>query len=265
MPDAIAARRRRTHGLPRCAARRRRRGPPGADLGGVTIRCEVAGDGPLTCVYRHGLGSSGAAFAEEDMARYAARFRTVAWDRRGLGRSGPADRYSLPPCAADLAAPLDRLEAERAVVFGVSRGGGFGAFACSGGDEHGGTGLRRWIQPVALPAARRTVSEEARSHRTPGRSAPRGPASLAGLAEVGVRAVKRRAARAQRSRPAGRAGRGRRLACPARRWRHRPRNRESGRRSGRDARGPAASWRRTHGSRPASTCCGPAAGTAIRR
>lgn len=96
---------------------------PDADLGGVTIHYEVAGDGPLTYVYCHGLGSSGAVFAEEDMAWYAARFRTVAWDQRGLGRSGHADRYSLPLYAADLAALLDRLEAERAVVFGVSWGG----------------------------------------------------------------------------------------------------------------------------------------------
>lgn len=96
---------------------------PDVDLDGVTIHYELAGDGPLTYVYCHGLGSNSAMFVEEDLDWYAQRFRTVAWDQRGLGQSGPAAKYTLPLYAADLAALLDHLEVERAVIFGVSWGG----------------------------------------------------------------------------------------------------------------------------------------------
>src|SRR5690606_19548814 len=51
------------------------------------------------------------------------RFRTIAWDNRGLGRSSGADRYSLPLYAYDLDRLLDRLGVERAVLHGVSWGG----------------------------------------------------------------------------------------------------------------------------------------------
>ena len=93
---------------------------PDVDLDGVSIHYELAGDGPLSFVYCHGLGSTGAIFEQEDMDWNAARFRTVSWDQRGLGRSGPAPRYSLPLYAADLARLLDHLEIARAVIFGVS-------------------------------------------------------------------------------------------------------------------------------------------------
>ena len=96
---------------------------PDADVGDVTIHYEQAGDGPLTYVYCHGLGASGQGFEESEMAWYADRFRTISWDNRGLGRSSPADKYSLPLYAADLAGLLDRLGVGRAVVFGVSWGG----------------------------------------------------------------------------------------------------------------------------------------------
>ena len=93
------------------------------ELDGVRIHYEIAGDGPLAYVYCHGLGSSGETFEAEDMDWYAARFRTISWDQRGLGRSGAAARYSLPLYARDLAGLLGHLAIERAVVFGVSWGG----------------------------------------------------------------------------------------------------------------------------------------------
>ena len=96
---------------------------PDADLDGVTIHYEEAGDGPLAYVYCHGLGANSAMFVEEDLPWYAERFRAIAWDQRGLGQSGQAAKYSLPLYAADLAALLDHLDVERAVVFGVSWGG----------------------------------------------------------------------------------------------------------------------------------------------
>lgn len=96
---------------------------PKADLPGASIHYETAGDGPLAYVFCHGLGSTGEVFERADMDWYAERFRTVSWDQRGLWRSGPAARYSLPLYAADLAGLMDHLGIDRAVVFGVSWGG----------------------------------------------------------------------------------------------------------------------------------------------
>ena len=96
---------------------------PDVDLGEATIHYEQTGEGAPAYVFCHGLGGSGEAFERDDMAWYAERFRTVSWDNRGLGRSGPAARYSLPRYAQDLAGLLDLLGIERAVVFGVSWGG----------------------------------------------------------------------------------------------------------------------------------------------
>lgn len=96
---------------------------PLMDLGDASIHYEVRGDGPLTFVFCHGLGSSGQGFERDDMDWYAQHFHTISWDNRGLGRSGPSAKYSLPAYANDLARLLDRLEVERAVLLGVSWGG----------------------------------------------------------------------------------------------------------------------------------------------
>ena len=93
------------------------------EIDGVQIHYDERGDGPLAYVYCHGLGSNSAGFVAEDLDWYGERFRTVAWDQRGLGQSGPAGKYSLPRYAADLAELLDRLGIERAIVHGVSWGG----------------------------------------------------------------------------------------------------------------------------------------------
>jgi len=96
---------------------------PLIDLGDATIHYEERGAGPLTFVFCHGLGSSGQGFERDDMDWYAQRFRTISWDNRGLGRSGPSAKYSLPAYAGDLARLLDRLGVQQAVVMGVSWGG----------------------------------------------------------------------------------------------------------------------------------------------
>jgi len=94
-----------------------------AEIDGVRIHYEERGDGPLAYVYCHGLGSNSAGFVAEDIDWYAQHFRTIAWDQRGLGQSGPAGKYSLPRYAADLAELMDHLDIERAIIHGVSWGG----------------------------------------------------------------------------------------------------------------------------------------------
>jgi len=96
---------------------------PLMDLGDATIHYEERGAGPLTFVFCHGLGGSGEGFERDDMDWYARHFRTISWDNRGLGRSAPSAKYSLPLYAADLAGLLRKLGVEQAVVMGVSWGG----------------------------------------------------------------------------------------------------------------------------------------------
>jgi 3-oxoadipate enol-lactonase len=96
---------------------------PDVELDGVRIHYEERGSGSPAYVFCHGLGGSGAGFEADDMDWYAQHFRTISWDNRGLGRSGPAPKYSLPLYASDLARLLDHLGIERAVVHGVSWGG----------------------------------------------------------------------------------------------------------------------------------------------
>ena len=95
---------------------------PHADLGDVSIYYEEAGSGPAF-VHCHGLGGNSSRFVETDIGFWAQRFRTVAWDNRGLGKSSAAAKYSAPLYAHDLARLMDHLGIATALIHGVSWGG----------------------------------------------------------------------------------------------------------------------------------------------
>lgn len=70
-----------------------------------------------------GLGAASALWWRTRPA-LAARYRTIAYDNRGVGQSDvPPGPYPIPVMAADGAAVLDAAGVERAHIFGLSMGG----------------------------------------------------------------------------------------------------------------------------------------------
>ena len=94
------------------------------DRGGVRLHYDVAGAGPAVLL-THGYSASTKAWAP-NVAPLAVDHTVVTWDLRGHGASeSPADPalYSSDHAIGDMAALLDAVGAERAVVGGHSLGG----------------------------------------------------------------------------------------------------------------------------------------------
>jgi pimeloyl-ACP methyl ester carboxylesterase len=94
------------------------------DRGGVRIWYETAGSGP-TLLLTHGFSATSFAW-QPQMAALSDAYQVVVWDIRGHGRSdSPEDpaEYSEALTVADMAAVLDAVDAERAVIGGLSLGG----------------------------------------------------------------------------------------------------------------------------------------------
>src|ERR1700744_709780 len=97
---------------------------PLLDRDGVKIHYEVAGDGPAL-ILTHGYSSTGEMWAGQ-VPVLRDHFKVVTWDMRGHGRSDyPADpaAYSEEATVVDMAALLDAVDAETAIVGGLSLGG----------------------------------------------------------------------------------------------------------------------------------------------
>jgi pimeloyl-ACP methyl ester carboxylesterase len=100
-----------------------------ARSGAVTvngIRLHVEEGGPVGAppvLLIMGLGAPHVGYALQ-LPAFRARYRAIAFDNRGVGRSAtPAGRFSTRDMADDAAGVLDALEVERAHVVGVSLGG----------------------------------------------------------------------------------------------------------------------------------------------
>jgi pimeloyl-ACP methyl ester carboxylesterase len=91
---------------------------------GTEIHYEVAGRGP-TLLITHGYSATSYMW-RDTAAALADRFQVVTWDIRGHGRSGsPSDPalYSREATLGDMAALLDVVGADRAILMGHSLGG----------------------------------------------------------------------------------------------------------------------------------------------
>lgn len=95
-----------------------------ARINGVELHYEVLGNGHTTIALTHGIGGSGADWTPI-VPRLAERYRVLTWDVRGFGESekNPTAEHSIAQFARDLAALLDHIGADKAVIMGTSMGG----------------------------------------------------------------------------------------------------------------------------------------------
>jgi len=95
---------------------------PFAENQGARIYWDADGAGaPLLMIM--GMGGTTATW-HRSRPVLASRCRTIAFDNRGVGRTGvPPGPYSIPQMASDAAAVLDSASVRRAHVFGISMGG----------------------------------------------------------------------------------------------------------------------------------------------
>ena len=104
------------------------------DIGSVGLHTSIVGDGePVLLVA--GLGGRGE-FWKHQVAALAKRFRVVAFDHRGCGRSTPGVlTASVAQLADDVVALLDALDLEKVSLIGHSTGGAIGQHIALGRPE----------------------------------------------------------------------------------------------------------------------------------
>src|SRR5882762_12035780 len=93
---------------------------------GVKIYYEIYGDGPETMVFLPPWPIVHSRIYKAQLPYFSERFRCIAFDGRGNGKSDrPAEvaAYSLDAFVADAIAVMDATEAGQAIIVGLSFGG----------------------------------------------------------------------------------------------------------------------------------------------
>ena len=115
----------------------------------VNLHIEDSGGTGRPVVLIHGWPLSAEAWKPQLDALQKAGYRTIAYDRRGFGRSDkPADGYDYDTLTDDLAGILDDLDLEDATLVGFSMGGGEVARYVG---NHGPSRLRSVVFAAAVP------------------------------------------------------------------------------------------------------------------
>jgi pimeloyl-ACP methyl ester carboxylesterase len=97
---------------------------PHLNRDGVELYYEVHGEGPALLL-THGYAASSHMWARQ-VAPFSQHFKLITWDMRGHGRTSSPDdpsAYSEEATVADMAALLDVVGAEQAIIGGLSLGG----------------------------------------------------------------------------------------------------------------------------------------------
>jgi pimeloyl-ACP methyl ester carboxylesterase len=97
---------------------------PKLNRDGVEIYYEVHGEGPPVLL-THGYSSSSHMW-EGQVEPFSQRYKLITWDMRGHGKTDYPDdqaKYSEAETVADMAAILDAVGADKAVIGGLSLGG----------------------------------------------------------------------------------------------------------------------------------------------
>lgn len=94
-----------------------------AKLNGLDIFYEDTGDSGPVLLFNHGFLMDNDMYAPQIQA-LRGKYRCIAWEQRGFGRTGPVDRpFSYWDSASDALALLDHLKIPSATFIGLSQGG----------------------------------------------------------------------------------------------------------------------------------------------
>lgn len=115
----------------------------------VRLHVEDSGGSGRPVVLIHGWPLSGASWKEQIGPLTNAGYRTIAYDRRGFGRSEkPADGFDYDSLTADLAGLIEELDLRDVTLVGFSMGGGEVARYIA---THGEDRLRSVVFAAAVP------------------------------------------------------------------------------------------------------------------
>lgn len=91
-------------------------------IGNVTLNIEEQGTGEPALVFLHYWGGTHRTW-NQVAAALSSDFRTITYDLRGWGQSGPASDYSIPALADEAAGLINQLSLTNYVLIGHSMGG----------------------------------------------------------------------------------------------------------------------------------------------
>jgi 3-oxoadipate enol-lactonase len=135
---------------------------PYCDVNGINLYYESHGSGP-PIVFVHGMGGNHASWFRQIQA-FAVDHRVVVYDQRGFGNSNDPQRSGRSEMVGDLAALLDSLSIERAILVGQSMGGGTcTGFTCRHPSRVAALVLADSLVGIELPEEVATMVAEARS------------------------------------------------------------------------------------------------------
>ena len=95
---------------------------PNVEVNGQTIHYTDSGGNYPAVIFAHGFFLDHTMF-DAQVEKLSKRFRCIAWDQRGFGKTPAPGPFSYWDSARDAVALLDYLQIDQAVFVGMSQGG----------------------------------------------------------------------------------------------------------------------------------------------